>query len=139
MTVDMRNELLSAQMGAGLQIDWALVSWAVLLWADGICQTMLELEVHQELAGADAWWPEMLALRDSSQCSWLHIWARCCTYFDAVKVPGSSCHVSLQVESVLGHDVTDIVQRCLSVVPDNRPTMAEVAEAMAPSLYPHML
>ena len=49
------------------------------------------------------------------------------------------CQVSLQVDAVLGHDVADIVQRCLSLLPGNRPTMAYVAEKMAESLYHQML
>ena len=48
----MRDELLAAISGAGLQIDWVMVSLAGLLWADGICQTSLELELGHKLASA---------------------------------------------------------------------------------------
>ena len=69
VTTDMRDELLAAQSsGAGLPIDWALVSLAGLLQAGGICQTKLELELRQqELACNDAL--GSLALRDSIQQS----------------------------------------------------------------------
>lgn len=80
----MQDELLFAQRGAGLQVDWAMVSWAGLLWADGICQTILELELHRKLAGADAWQLGVLALRDSIQQPVLKpdhggIWQAACT------------------------------------------------------------
>ena len=64
---DMVGELLSAQARNGLNINWATVSLASLLWAGGILQTMLELEWRQGLAGADAWRLGVLALRDSIQ------------------------------------------------------------------------
>ena len=51
MAYDMAMELLRAQTGHGLNIDWALVSLAGLMWADGILQTMLELGWRQGRAG----------------------------------------------------------------------------------------
>ena len=47
----MIQELLAAQGEQGLDINWARVSLAGLLWADGILNTMLELELRQERAG----------------------------------------------------------------------------------------
>ena len=47
--------------------------------------------------------------------------------------------LSLQVEAVLGNVVTNIVKRCLSLMPQARPTMADIAQEMALSLYPNMV
>ena len=46
---------------------------------------------------------------------------------------------ALQVESVLGDKVTEVVKGCLSLMPQNRPTMADIAEEMALRLHPGML
>ena len=47
--------------------------------------------------------------------------------------------LSLQVESLLGHEVTDIVRRCLSLSPSNRPTMEWIVDEVAPLLLPQLL
>ena len=70
---------------------------------------------------------------------WLHILGPELPHFYAVEVPDLMCQVSLQVESVLGPEVTDIVQRCLSLEPSTRPTMGDISEEMAGYLYPQML
>ena len=60
-------------------------------------------------------------------------------HFDAVEVPGLMCQPCPQVESVLGQDVTDVVKDCLSLLPNERPIMADIAERVALSLYRHLL
>ena len=45
----------------------------------------------------------------------------------------------LQVESQLGQKVTDIVARCLSMSPSNRPTMEWIVDEMAPIVMPNFV
>ena len=67
------------------------------------------------------------------------MWARRCPTSMLWRCLAQYVKLSLQVRSALGAEVTHVVKRCLSLKPDDRPTMAYIAEKMAFSLYPKML